>query len=268
MKYALITGASGGLAHNIITAIKDDFFLILTDINPAISDKYNDLPNKLIVVSDLTDKDSINNLFDKILKITDKLDLVIHFAGILEIGSVMEVKVEALETLMQVNLFAVYFINQKAFPLLKKAKGRIIHLSSEYGTLLALPFHSFYTIAKRSIEAYNDSLRRELRSFGIKVIKVRPGAFKTDMQINVTHKFEKVFAYTKDFKSPLTKMQKMMLTELERAKDPRKITKTFLKAIYKKRPKTVYKVNNSFKMKLLNALPVKVQDFILGLFFK
>jgi NAD(P)-dependent dehydrogenase (short-subunit alcohol dehydrogenase family) len=122
MKCALITGASGGLAHNIITAIKDDFFLILTDINPAISDKYNDLPNKLIVVSDLTDKDSINNLFDKILKITDKLDLVIHFAGILEIGSVMEVKVEALETLMQVNLFAVYFINQKAFPLLKKLK--------------------------------------------------------------------------------------------------------------------------------------------------
>lgn len=122
MKYALITGASGGLAHNIITAIKDDFFLILTDINPAISDKYNDLPNKLIVVSDLTDKDSINNLFDKILKITDKLDLVNHFAGILEIGSIMEVKVEALETLMQVNLFAVYFINQKAFPLLKKLK--------------------------------------------------------------------------------------------------------------------------------------------------
>jgi len=108
----------------------------------------------------------------------------------------------------------------------------------------------------------------KLRSFGIKVIKVRPGAFKTDMQINVTHKFEEVFAYTKDFKSPLTKMQKMMLTELERAKDPRKITKTFLKAIYKKRPKTVYKVNNSFKIKLLNALPVKVQDFILGLFFK
>lgn len=122
MKCALITGASGGLAHNIITAIKDDFFLILTDINPAISDKYNDLPNKLIVVSDLTDKDSINNLFDKILKITDKLDLVIHFAGILEIGPIMEVKVEALETLMQVYLFAVYFINQKAFPLLKKLK--------------------------------------------------------------------------------------------------------------------------------------------------
>ena len=80
------------------------------------------------------------------------------------------------------------------------------------------------------------------------------------MQINVTHKFEKVFAYTKDFKSPLTKMQKMMLTELERAKDPRKITKTFLKAIYKKRPKTVYKVNNSFKMKLLNALSLNMYD--------
>ncbi|OQC11315.1 MAG: Cyclopentanol dehydrogenase [Tenericutes bacterium ADurb.Bin087] len=267
MKYALITGANGGLAHNIITAIKDDFFLILTDINEAITETYKDLPQKLIVVGDLTKKETLNSLFDQIKNITKTLDLVMHFAGILEIGPLMEVKVEAFENLMQVNLFAVYSVNQKAFPFLKKSKGRIIHLSSEYGALLALPFHSFYTISKRSIEVYNDSLRRELKSFGIKVIKIRPGAFKTEMQANVTSKFEKILLYTKDFKRPLTKMQRMMLTELERAKDPRKITKTFKKAIYDKRPKITYKVNNSFKMKVLNAMPVKVQDYLLGLFF-
>lgn len=87
------------------------------------------------------------------------------------------------------------------------------------------------------------------------------------MQANVTKKFDKILAATKDFQSPLTKMQQMMLAELKRAKDPRKIVKTFRKAIYKKRPRTTYNVGQSFKMKLLNILPEKIQDYLLGLFF-
>lgn len=267
MKYALITGANSGLAHPVIASIKDDYFLILTDVSEALSEAYTDIPHKLIIIGDLTKKETISSLVDQIKNITKKLDLIIHFAGLLEIGPLMEVPLEAFEKLMRINFFAIYTVNQKFFPLLKKAKGRIIHLSSEYGALLALPFHSFYTISKRSVEVYNDSLRRELKSWGIKVIKVRPGAFKTAMQANVTKKFDKILAATKDFQSPLTKMQQMMLAELKRAKDPRKIVKTFRKAIYKKRPRTTYNVGQSFKMKLLNILPEKIQDYLLGLFF-
>jgi short-subunit dehydrogenase len=268
MKYALITGANSGLAKNVIDLIKDDYFLFLTDINNDVKENLDYLPNKTFIIGDLTQKETQQKLFNEVNNVTNKLDLIIHFAGILEIGPLMDVKVEALEKMLQVNLLSVYSINQMFFNHLKEAKGRIIHMSSEYGRLLALPFHSFYTISKRSIEAYNDSLRRELRSFGIKVIKIRPGAFKTEMQAGVVKKFNKVLSETKDFKEPLTKMQKMMLEELKKAKDPKKITKTFKKAIYKKHPKTAYNVSNSCKMKLLNALPVRTQDWILSKFFK
>lgn len=185
MKYALVIGACGGLANAVIQNIKDDFFLILTDINTAINEKYKDLPYKLLVSGDLTKKETVEHLFNEISKVTDHLDLVMHFAGLLEIGPLTEVSIDAFKKLMDVNLFAAYAINQKAYLFLKAAKGRIIHLSSEYGALLALSFNSFYTISKHSPEMYNDSLRRELKGCGIKVIKIRPGAFKTDMQKSV-----------------------------------------------------------------------------------
>ena len=84
-------------------------------------------------------------------------------------------------------------------------------------------------MSKHALEIYNDSLRRELALFGIKVIKIRPGAVKTSMQANVTRQFERLLANTEHFAIPLTKRQMMMLNELKDAKDPKKIVKTFKK---------------------------------------
>ena len=62
MKYALITGANSGLAHPVIASIKDDYFLILTDVSEALSEAYTDIPHKLIIIGDLTKKETISSL--------------------------------------------------------------------------------------------------------------------------------------------------------------------------------------------------------------
>ena len=53
-----------------------------------------------------------------------------------------------------------------------------------------MPFHGFYPLSKHALEVYNDSLRRELSSLGIKVVIIRPGAFKTSMQGGIINQFE------------------------------------------------------------------------------
>jgi NAD(P)-dependent dehydrogenase (short-subunit alcohol dehydrogenase family) len=267
MKYALITGAKSLLAHSVIHSIKDDYFFFLADIDPSLKEMYKDLPNLDFIIGDITKESTINAIFEQIEKRTDKLDLIIHMAGIVELGSLVEINISALKKVFEINLFSIYQINQKLFPLLVKAKGRIIHVSSEYGRLLGLPFHSFYTMSKHALEIYNDSLRREIREFGIKVIKIRPGAFKTSMQSRITSQFEQQVEFTKLFKTRLTKLQKLMLAELKRAKDAKKIVKTFRKAIYKPNPRKAYNVGNSLKMKMLNLLPSGLQDWALGKFF-
>ena len=267
MKYALITGANSLLAHEVIQSIHDDFFLFLVDVNKELSPLYQDNNHVKVMIYDLTNEAVFPQIYQEVSALTSTLDLVIHFAGIVELGALVEVNIKTLEKVMQINLFACYQTNQVLFPLLRNGKGRIIHVSSEYGQLLGLPFHSFYTMSKHALEIYNDSLRRELALFGIKVIKIRPGAYKTSMQANVTRQFELLLASTNHFALPLTKMQTMMLNELKTAKDPQKIVKTFKKAIYHRHPKLAYNSHHSWKMKVLNSLPSRVQDYILSKFF-
>ncbi|HKM11069.1 MAG: SDR family NAD(P)-dependent oxidoreductase [Bacilli bacterium] len=266
MKYALIAGAGSGLAQVVIDAIKDEFFIFALDKNPIINNLYNH-ENVFPFVVDITDSTTLNNVKAVIEKKTSTLDLIINFAGIVILGSVIETTPELFNDVLQVNLLGMYKINHTFFPLIEQAKGRIINISSEYGQLLALPFHAPYTVSKHAIEVYSDALRREVARFGVRVIKIRPGAFKTPMQTQVYAQFNDLLNETKHFKQPLTKMQKLMVGELKKAKSPHKVLKTFKKAIRKKHPKHVYNVCHSFKMKLLNILPSPMQDWLLNSFF-
>ena len=82
------------------------------------------------------------------------------------------------------------------------------------------------------------------------------------------NQFDELVTDTKLFKEPLLKMKHIMVAELNKAKDTKKIVKCFKKAIYKKHPRISYNVNNSFKMKLLSILPDKLQDSIYKMYFK
>ena len=176
--------------------------------------------------------------------------------------------INTLDKIMAINLLGTYKVNATFFPLVKEASGRIINISSEYGKICGIPFHGYYGISKHAIETYNDSLRRELLSSGVKVVCIRPGAFKTKMQAGVTSQFDEMVKNTKMYKTPLEKMQKMMVDELEKAKPAEIFAKTFIKAVTSKKPKRYYKTNNSFKMKMLSKLPVGMQDWAFYKFLK
>lgn len=267
MKYALITGACSGLARAIIKSIKDDFFIFAVDINPDIFKLYEHEDSIRAFTCDIAEEAKLLTVKNDIEKLTTSLDLLINFAGIVELGSLIEVPPAKFERSMCVNVIGNYHVTHAFFPLIKNGKGRIIVLSSEYGKLLGLPFHSFYTISKHALEIYADSLRREVKGLGIKVVTIRPGSFKTAMVDNIERQFKKLVDDTVLFKKPLSRMESMMKEEIKSASKPQKIIRTFHKAIYKKNPKIAYRVHNSLKMKLLNILPPQLQDWILSHFF-
>ena len=157
---------------------------------------------------------------------------------------------------------STYKINSLFFPLVKNSKGKIINISSEYGKITAIPWHGYYPITKYATEIYSDSLRRELAKSGVKVIKIRPGAFKTNMQGGVVSNFNEILENTTMYKNELMKLKFMMDGELKNAKDPKIFGKKFGKICDSKHPKKVYNIKNSFKMKLLSTLPSWLQDLI------
>ena len=266
MKYAFISGASSGLAQAAIKKLTENGFIVFcADIVYAENKVENNLH---YIKMDITKDEDIASAFEYVKNITDKIDVVSNFAGIVTLGSLVELPINTLDRIMAINLLGTYKINATFFPLVKNANGRIINISSEYGKICGIPFHGYYGISKHGVETYNDSLRRELLSSGVKVVCIRPGAFKTKMQAGVTNQFDEMVKNTKMYKAPLTKMQKMMIDELKKAKSAELFAKTYLKAVLSKRPKKYYKINNSFKMKVLSALPSGLQDFIFYKFLK
>ncbi|XP_055976143.1 retinol dehydrogenase 16-like [Sorex fumeus] len=79
--------------------------------------------------------------------------------------------------IMDVNLLGVIEMTLSLLPLLRKARGRIVNVSSVLGRLSL--YGGGYCISKYGIEAFSDSLRREVSFFGMKVAIIEPGYFKT-----------------------------------------------------------------------------------------
>ncbi len=267
MKYALISGAMGGLARATIDSlIKEHYFVFALDLNDKVETEY-DSEYSFGIKCDITSDASVNAALEKVNFITDKLDVIINFAGVVFLGSVIEENVSKLQKILDVNVVGMYRINKVFFEHILRGKGRYINISSEYGTLDAVPFHSFYTLSKHAVEIYNDSLRRELLRYQIPVVKIRPGSFKTNMQGGVSGQFDTLVTTTKHFADPLNKMKHIMTKELDKAIDPMIFVKVIMKAIKAKKPRLYYNVHRSFKMRLLSSLPDKVQDFVYNIYF-
>ncbi|XP_051688683.2 retinol dehydrogenase 16 [Oryctolagus cuniculus] len=80
---------------------------------------------------------------------------------------------------LNVNLLGTIEVTLSLLPAVRKARGRVVNVSSVMGRLSL--FGGGYCISKHGVEAFSDSLRRELSPFGVKVAIIEPGAFKTNM---------------------------------------------------------------------------------------
>ncbi|XP_038171095.1 retinol dehydrogenase 7-like [Arvicola amphibius] len=79
--------------------------------------------------------------------------------------------------ILDVNLLGMIEVTLSMLPLVRKARGRVVNVSSVMGRICF--FGGGYSISKYGVEAFSDSLRRELSYFGVKVAIVEPGGFKT-----------------------------------------------------------------------------------------
>ncbi|NXR72768.1 RDH16 dehydrogenase, partial [Pycnonotus jocosus] len=80
---------------------------------------------------------------------------------------------------LDVNLVGLVEVTLSLLPLVRRARGRVVNVSSVMGRVSC--FGGGYCISKYGVEAFSDSLRRELRPFGVRVSIIEPGGFQTRM---------------------------------------------------------------------------------------
>ncbi|XP_052021006.1 retinol dehydrogenase 7 isoform X1 [Apodemus sylvaticus] len=82
-------------------------------------------------------------------------------------------------SVLDVNLLGLIDVTLNMLPLVRKARGRVVNISSSMGRVSLIG--GGYSISKYGVEAFSDSLRRELSYFGVKVAIIEPGGFKTNV---------------------------------------------------------------------------------------
>ncbi|XP_059688757.1 retinol dehydrogenase 16-like [Gavia stellata] len=80
---------------------------------------------------------------------------------------------------LDVNLVGLIEVTLSLLPLVKRARGRVVNVASVMGQLAS--FSGGYCISKHNVDAFSDTLRREMRSFGVQVSIMEPGGFQTGM---------------------------------------------------------------------------------------
>jgi short-subunit dehydrogenase len=235
----LITGASAGMGKEFAKELLKDGHIVYGAARRL--DKMDDIKQLgvKILELDVTSETSMVKAVEAIIKAEGRLDVLINNAGFGSYGAIEDVTIADARYQLEVNVFGAARLIQLVLPYMRKHNnGKIINISS-IGGKIALPLGGWYHASKFALEALSDSLRNEVKQFGIDVVVIEPGGVKSEwigiaMDTMVKTSSKGVYA-------PLAKKfaTAMNVTEKQNA-EPAVITKLIREAIGAKHPKTRY----------------------------
>jgi NAD(P)-dependent dehydrogenase (short-subunit alcohol dehydrogenase family) len=265
-KSVFITGGAGGLGGATARYLAErDWQVFAADFAEEALEVIGKEKNITPVHLDVTSRESVQAAADSVAAQVDGLDGIVNFAGILAVGSMIEIEEAALARVLEVNVMGTFRVNQVFFPMVLARKGRIVNISSETGWQSGMPFNGAYAMSKHAIEAYSDSLRRELMFLEIPVIKIQPGPFKTDMVASIERNFARAAEESEHFHDLLTKLKGMTVQEQEKANDPAIIAESVLTALTSGYSWPAYSVKPDRQRAAMSVLPDWVVDPMLKL---
>lgn len=167
-----ITGASSGLGLHTARALRDAGHTVIAG---ARSFRMEERDGMHCLPLDVTDAASIGAFCRSALRLSPRVDALVHCAGMLVLGSCEETSPAEYLRVMDTNFLGMVRMNQAALPTMRaQGQGRIVMFSSING-LMGIPFQSAYTASKHAVEGYAECLSMEVRPFGVQVCLVEPG---------------------------------------------------------------------------------------------
>lgn len=179
-KTVLVTGASAGIGKATAIYLAQNGYNVYGAARRT--DKLQDLKTHGIkpIALDVTKDDSVTACIEQIFKEAGSIDILVNNAGFGSSGAVEDVPIEDARYQLEVNVFGAMRLTQLVLPKMRQKKfGKIVNISS-IGGKIAFPLSGWYHASKFAIEALSDSLRMEVKSFGIDVIVIEPGGIKSE----------------------------------------------------------------------------------------
>jgi 3-oxoacyl-[acyl-carrier protein] reductase len=184
---ALVTGASGGIGSAIaISLAKQGATIVLSGTRPdALQETANEIKKiggtSHTVLCNLSDAQSVEELFPKSEALCEKIDIVVNNAGITRDGLAMRMKDEDWQAVIDVNLTSSFRICRAALKaMMRRRYGRIINISSIVGTM-GNAGQANYCASKAALIGMSKAFAQEAASRGITVNCIAPGFIESPM---------------------------------------------------------------------------------------
>ncbi|KAM5179736.1 retinol dehydrogenase 7-like isoform 2-T3 [Mantella aurantiaca] len=184
-KYVFITGCDSGFGNMVAKQLDKRGMKVLAACltNAGANELKKTCSSRLqTVILDVTDSQSVSSATKWVNDIVEDKGLwgLVNNAGILiPIAPNEWLTRDDFRKVLEVNLLGMVDVTLSLLPLIRQSQGRIVNVSSIAGRVTLCG--GAYCLSKYGVEAFSDSLRRELKPFGVKVSIINPDFFKTSI---------------------------------------------------------------------------------------
>lgn len=191
-RVVLITGAASGIGRATAELlIAQGYRVFGTSRTPKLHEG-STFP---LLEMDVHSDESVLNGVQNVLTQAGRIDVLLNNAGTGLAGASEETRLSEARTVFETNFFGVMRVTNAVLPIMRKLRsGKIITMSSA-GGFAGMPFRALYVASKFALEGYTESLRYEMKPFGISVSLVEPGPVSTPAAEVVPHVSHEIAAY-------------------------------------------------------------------------
>ena len=267
----VITGTSSGIGRGLCKSFIERGYRVFGTVRnkkDALKLEKDFGKNFNALIMDVTNEKQILLAKEKVKNYlgNKKLSALINNAGIATLGPIEYLATSDFKKQLDTKILGTFLCSKIFLPLLGTdhdllgEPGRIVNISSILGGKIGSPFMSGYCASKHAVEAFSESLRRELKPFGIKVIIVAPGSVSTPIWQTVKkqkeqNKFVKT-KYSVPFKRILNSLEQFDQNSLPMEK----LANVIIKSIETKNPKIRYNPTKDYSQKIWPYIPKRIMD--------
>lgn len=254
-KICVVTGAGSGIGAACAQALAaEGAYVVMTDIR---SDMLETVHKKIVEaggrgethIVDVSDRDAMFALADKVDKAHGGADLILNNAGVAHSATVAEMTMDNFSWIMDIDFWGVVYGTQAFLPhFLKRGSGHVANVSSIFG-LIGVPTQSAYNAAKYGVLGFSEALRHEMVEHNVGVTVIHPGGINTNI---VRHaRMSQGPNAEAEHEQAIIKFQELTMTQ------PDKAAQIILKAIRKNKARVLVGPDAVFVDFIRRLAPVK-----------
>lgn len=270
----VVTGASSGIGKACAIHLDGIGYRIFAGVR-AEADGHglkNEAPGRLTpLILDVTDGSSVNFAARVVADAvgTKGLHGLVNNAGVALPGPLEFLPIDQLRRQLEVNIVGQLAVTQAFLPLLRTGRGRIVNIGSISGRI-AVPLLGSYSASKFAMEALTDTLRLELRPWGIPVSIVEPGVVATPIWQKGLAAGEEMLGNAPPqaqefYGASMAAARISALQAGQTGRSPSVVAKAVAHALTARKPRTRYVVGRDARLGLVIALlPDRARDWIIA----